>query len=63
MTEDLIAYRLEKLDGTVGTIDSKVDLALIEIEKLKVKAGFWGAIGAGLVLMVGGAAKALGLHF
>ncbi len=49
----LVVDTLDRLDHNIGDLKKSVDVANINIAMLKVKAGFWGALGG---LMAGLAA-------
>lgn len=46
--DELVLYRLNELAKAQDRLEEKVDVLLIDVAMLKVKAGAWGAI-AGMV--------------
>lgn len=62
MTDELLHYRLDELKTLSTEHDRKLDTLTDDVTALKVKAGIWGAVGAGVVMLLGGAAQALGFH-
>lgn len=47
-----VLAELERLNGCYVALDNKLDEVRIDIAKLKVKAGIWGAIGGAIPVVV-----------
>ena len=47
-----VIVELERLNGCYTTLDNKLDDVRIEIAKLKVKAGVWGAFGGAIPVAI-----------
>lgn len=58
----LLEYRIYCVEQRLGAFEVKLDLALLEIAKLKLSASIWGAVSGLAVVALGIAAKALGVH-
>lgn len=57
--EELVLWRLRQVEQTVNGLDRKLDAIHDDVLTLKVRAGVWGAIGAGCLAVAIALAKAL----